>query len=137
MHPQSDVAQETPFHFPRRPRWKPTSAARTAAGRSGSLLLVNHWVDTSPAPRPTIAREVNQAAVLETRLARCRTRNRPFPTILAIDFYRQGDVVQGGRTGHPERVIKPHPLRPWRHADDQCGAEPAVKPTFMAPKVAV
>jgi len=94
MHPQSDVAQETPFHFPTQAALEADECRPNRGGTNGSLLLVNHWVDTSPAPRPTIAREVNQAAVLETRLARCRTRNRPFPTILAIDFYRQGDAFK-------------------------------------------
>ena len=96
MHPQTEVAQETPYHFT-------TPAAAGGAddvppnrgGTSGSLLLVNHWVDTSPAPRKTIAREVNAAALLETRLAAlprpsaaCSRRSSP------IDFYRQGDAFK-------------------------------------------
>src|SRR4051812_19828647 len=28
-------------------------------GTTGSLLLVNHWVETTPAPRVTLARRVN------------------------------------------------------------------------------
>ena len=53
----------------------PTSAARTAAARAGSLLLVNHWVDTSPAPRVTIAREVNARALPRARGSRAAGRS--------------------------------------------------------------
>ena len=69
MHPQFEVAQETPFHFDTAQELAaPTSCRPTAAARAGSLLLVNHWVDTSPAPRVSIAREVNARAFLDARL---------------------------------------------------------------------
>ena len=112
MHKQSDVAQETPFHFGTAAALEADQCEPNRGGTKGSLLLVNHWVDTSPAPRPTIARAVNQADVLESRLARCRTRNRPFPTILAIDFYRQGDAFEVAEQLTQTRVIEPHPVRP-------------------------
>jgi hypothetical protein len=99
IHHQPAVMQETPFHF--------RTAAELAAaascdpnrgGTAGSLFLVNHWVDTSPAPRVTIARQVNARAFLEPRLARCRAARGKLPTVVAVDFFRQGDpaaVVDG------------------------------------------
>jgi hypothetical protein len=94
IHHQPVVMQETPFHF--------TSAAQLAApasckpnrgGTEGSLLLVNHWVDTSPAPRPTNAREVNARAFLTRRLDTCRSMRHKLPNVVAVDFYRQGDPL--------------------------------------------
>jgi hypothetical protein len=93
MHRQSDVMQETPYHFGTAQELAaPTSCEPNRGGTKGSLLLVNHWVDTSPAPRKTIAREVNAAPVLDARLQRCRTERTLLPTVVAVDFYRQGDV---------------------------------------------
>jgi hypothetical protein len=62
------------------------------------LFLVNHWIDTSPAPRPRIAREVNARAVLGERLDRCRRTRHLLPTVVAVDFYREGDVFGAVRT---------------------------------------
>ncbi len=78
----------------RRPRRSqaPDSCAPNRGGDAGSLLLVNHWVDTSPAPRKTIARAVNARAVLGARLERCRQERKLLPNIVAVDFYRDGDV---------------------------------------------
>jgi hypothetical protein len=93
MHLQSDVMQETPYHFGTAQELAaPTSCEPNRGGTKGSLLLVNHWVDTSPAPRKTIAREVNAAPALDARLQRCRAERKLLPNVVAVDFYRQGDV---------------------------------------------
>jgi hypothetical protein len=94
MHHQSDIVQETPFHFGTAAELEAsTSCEPNRGGTAGSLLLVNHWVDTSPAPRKTIARVVNAPAFLGTRIERCRSERGLVPNIVAVDFYRQGDVV--------------------------------------------
>jgi hypothetical protein len=98
MHDQEATMQETPFHFGTAEALRADQCHPNRGGRRGSLLLVNHWVDTSPAPRVTIAREVNTRAFLEARLERCREARRPFPTILAVDFYRDGDVFAVARS---------------------------------------
>jgi hypothetical protein len=93
MHPQFGVAQETPFHFSTPAQLAAPESCRPNRGDSqGSLLMVNHWVDTSPAPRVSIAREVNAQAFLDERLRRCRSERRLLPTVVAVDFYRQGDT---------------------------------------------
>ena len=52
MHKQSEVAQETPYHFGTAAELDADDSCRpNRGGTTGSLLLVNHWVDTSPAPR--------------------------------------------------------------------------------------
>ncbi len=93
MHRQDEVAQETPFHFGTPAELAaPGSCRPNRGGTAGSLLLVNHWVDTSPAPRQSIAQEVNARGFLGPRLARCRSERGLVGNIVAVDFYRQGDV---------------------------------------------
>jgi hypothetical protein len=93
LHRQTTVAQETPYAFATpRALEAPGSCAPNRGGTNGSLLLVNHWVDTSPAPRKANARTVNATAFLTRRLDRCRERRRRLPNLVAVDFYREGHV---------------------------------------------
>jgi hypothetical protein len=93
IHRQPEVMQETPYRFRSAAEVEaPASCSPNRGGTAGSLFLVNHWVDTSPAPRPSIAREVNAPAVLDRRLGRCRRDRDLLPSVVAVDFYREGDV---------------------------------------------
>jgi hypothetical protein len=93
MHRQAQIAQETPYRFTTAAALQaPDSCAPNRGADAGSLLLVNHWVDTSPAPRKTIARAVNARSVLGARLERCQQERKLLPNIVAVDFYRDGDV---------------------------------------------
>ncbi len=93
VHLQRSVAQETPYHFSTPAELAaPASCAPNRGGVEGSLFLVNHWVDTSPAPRVSIAKRVNARRFLEPRLRRCRARRRLLPNVVAVDFYREGDA---------------------------------------------
>jgi hypothetical protein len=94
LHAQPAVVQETPFHFRTEAELAaPASCEPNRGGTAGSLLLVNHWVDTSPAPRVSIARRVNAEAFLAGRLERCRRTRGMLPNIVAVDFYREGDAA--------------------------------------------
>jgi hypothetical protein len=87
--------QESPFRFTTPEALQaPTACAPNRGGTAGSLLLVNHWVDTSPAPRVTIARRVNRRDFLDRRLATCRETRHMMPNLVAVDFYRQGDALR-------------------------------------------
>ncbi|HEX6618536.1 MAG TPA: hypothetical protein VF024_02695 [Solirubrobacteraceae bacterium] len=95
IHHQPVVMQETPFLFRSVAALEaPTSCEPNRGATAGSLLLVNHWVDTPPAPRVTIARRVNAYDFLASRVARCRERRGMLPNLIAVDFYRQGDAAQ-------------------------------------------
>jgi hypothetical protein len=86
--------QETPYRFASAAALAaPQSCRPNRGGTQGSLFLVNHWVDTSPAPRPSIAREVNARAFLGERLDRCRRERNLLPTVVAVDFYREGHAL--------------------------------------------
>jgi hypothetical protein len=95
IHHQPAVVQETPFLFRSVAALEaPTSCEPNRGGTAGSLLLINHWVDTPPAPRVTIARTVNAHDFLATRVHRCRARRGMLPNLVAVDFYRQGDAAR-------------------------------------------
>jgi hypothetical protein len=95
--------QETPYTFRRRaqltdPALLAASCAPNRGGRAGPLLLMNHWVSTDPLPRPSNARAVNAPAALVARARACaRVRGR-LPDLLAVNFYREGDVFAAART---------------------------------------
>ena len=94
IHRQAAVMQETPYRFPTAAALDdPNYSCRpNRGGTAGSLLLMNHWVDTSPAPRVTIADRVNARAFLDRRIAACRHARGRLPSVLAVDFYRRGDA---------------------------------------------
>ena len=96
MHKQSEVMQETPYHFGTAAELGAADSCRpNRGGTAGSLLLVNHWVDTSPAPRTTIAREVNARPFLTDRLAALPARARASP-----ERRRRRLLPPGGRRRH-------------------------------------
>ncbi|HXY41258.1 MAG TPA: hypothetical protein VEQ10_16405, partial [Vicinamibacteria bacterium] len=73
-----------------------TSQLSCRANRGGdgkSLFLMNHWIDTTPAPRPSIAAVINQKDFLLARARQCRRERGKLPDILAVDFALTGDVV--------------------------------------------
>jgi hypothetical protein len=95
IHHQPAVVQETPFLFRSVEALEaPTNCEPNRGGTAGSLLLVNHWVDTPPAPRVTIARRVNAYDVLEPRVSRCREQRGMLPNLIAVDFFRAGDAAR-------------------------------------------
>jgi len=84
------LVEETPFTFLRpRDLGRPPSCAANRGGEDAPMFQLNHWV--TPA-EPVSARRVN-ATILRTRLAECaRVRHRG-PTLVAVDFAEQGDVL--------------------------------------------
>ncbi len=57
----------------------------------GWLFLVNHWL-SGPLPQPDMAPQVNAYEVLYPRAAGCRDDSGQQPTLLAVDFYDDGDL---------------------------------------------
>ena len=93
LHPQFQLTQETPFRF--------TSPAQLAAPDScdfnrgigkAPLFLLNNWVDTTPLGRPSNAAKVNAYDTLLKRARRCQKARGLLPNLVAVDFYKQGDV---------------------------------------------
>jgi hypothetical protein len=93
--------QETPygFHSPAEFSNRPNRG-----GKNGSLLLMNHWIETAPSSLPSNAQIVNAYDVLLKRARACRRERRMLPNLIAVDFYRTGDLFRVARAlnGIPE-----------------------------------
>jgi hypothetical protein len=89
------VMQETPYKF-RTPA--EMSCAPNRGGTGGTLFQINNWIETAPAPRPSNAAIVNAYDTLLARARQCQAERGLRPTVLAVDFYRTGDVIGVVRT---------------------------------------
>lgn len=103
------LVQETPYSFDRPQQLiDPDELAASCEPNRGpddaSLFLINHWIDTSPAPRPSNAAKVNAPRALRARIDECETlRGRP-AGLIAVDFYKQGNVFEVVDALNAERV---------------------------------
>jgi hypothetical protein len=95
IHPAFDIMQETPYHFERA---ADLSCAANRGGTAGSLFLMNNWIDTTPAPKPSNAAIVNAYDALVARAKRCQSERGRLPTVLAVDFYRTGELFRAVRS---------------------------------------
>jgi hypothetical protein len=106
-HNAFDIVQETPytFHDPSQFSNKPNRG-----GPGGTLFLMNHWIETTPSPKPTNARIVNAHDFLLKRIRAFRKERGHLPNLVAVDFYREGDLVAVARELNAE------PLAPVKKA---------------------
>jgi hypothetical protein len=95
LHQAFEVMQETPYHFT-----QPSELACTPnrGGTGGSLFLMNNWIDTTPAPKPSNAAIVNAYDALLARARTCQAERGRLPTVIAVDFYRTGALFRVART---------------------------------------
>jgi len=89
-HQAFDVFQETPYKFE-----NPTEFSNkpNRGGKGGSLLLMNHWIETTPMPKPSNAAIVNAYDFLLARARACQKQRRMLPNLIAVDFYATGDLM--------------------------------------------
>jgi hypothetical protein len=90
-HGAFETFQETPYQF-KTPEEFSNQAGR--GGKNGSLLLMNHWIETTPTPLPSNAEIVNAYDFLLKRALACKKERRMMPNLVAVDFYRTGDLMQ-------------------------------------------
>jgi hypothetical protein len=90
FHPAFEAIQETPykFHAPAEFSCRPNRGGSTAP-----FFLLNHWIETTPTPRPSNAAIVNAHEFLLARARQCERERGKLPNLLAVDFARTGDVV--------------------------------------------
>jgi hypothetical protein len=91
IHNAYDYTQETPYHFTDPSQF---SCAENRGPDDAPLFLLNHWIDTSPAPRPSNAAKVNAYDVLLGRARECEKERGQIPNIVAVDFYKTGDLMK-------------------------------------------
>jgi len=95
LRPAFELMQETPYKFK-----TPTelSCGPNRGGTKGSLFLMNNWVDTTPAPKPSNAKIVNAYDALIARAKQCQAERGKWPNLVAVDFYRTGELFRAVRT---------------------------------------
>ena len=91
------LLQETPYEFGAPallldPARLPASCEPNRGPDSAPLFLLNHWVGTDPAPRPSNAAKVNAYEPLLRRARECQRIRGRLPNLVAVDFYLEGDV---------------------------------------------
>jgi hypothetical protein len=108
-HPAYDaLVQETPFSF-KQPKQLTAPDLLTASCEpnrgpdSAPLFLINHWIDTSPAPKPSNAAKVNTRQALLDRVHHCEAQRDLTANLIAVDFYREGDVFEAAAELNGER----------------------------------
>lgn len=69
------------------------SCAPNRGSSKNSLFLINHWINTDPAPKPTNAKQVNSRGFLLDRVRRCQRQRDLTANAVAGDFYRQGELL--------------------------------------------
>jgi len=105
-HPAFQVLQETPytFHTP-----EDFSCKANRGDKDSPLFLINHWIETTPAPRPSNAVLVNREDVLLARARQCQKERGKFPNVIAVDFAATGDVVRAAAVLNGLEQEKPAP----------------------------
>jgi hypothetical protein len=91
------ITEETPYAFSKVPQLNdpaklPKSCEPNRGPEDAPLFLVNHWITTDPVPLPSNAAKVNAYDKLVARVRECRKVRHRFPNLVAVNFYREGDV---------------------------------------------
>ena len=91
------ITEETPYTF-KRPalltdRSQLAASCKPNRGPDNApLFLINHWISTDPIPLPSHAQKVNAYKPLLRRARECQKIRDHLPNLLAVNFYRRGDV---------------------------------------------
>ena len=93
------ITEETPYTFTKvsqltDPVKLPASCKPNRGPKRAPLFLVNHWISTDPVPRPSDAARVNAFKPLLARMRDCQRIRRHLPNLVAVNFYRTGDVFK-------------------------------------------
>jgi hypothetical protein len=98
-----DITEETPYAFSKPAQLtNPTLVAASCKPNRGPqkapIFLVNHWITTDPIPLPSNAAKVNAYRPLIRRLRECERIRHHIPNLVAVNFYRQGDLQRAVNT---------------------------------------
>jgi hypothetical protein len=91
LRPAWDVLQETPYTF-----HKPAdfSCRPNRGGANAPFFQINHWIETTPTPKPSNAEIVNAYDFLLGRARACREQRGRLPNVVSVDFSDVGDLVR-------------------------------------------
>jgi hypothetical protein len=93
------ITEETPYSFTKvaqltEPARLPASCEPNRGPADAPLLLINHWITTDPVPRPSNAAKVNAYDALLKRTRECQRLRKHLPNLVAVDFYRRGNLFR-------------------------------------------
>ena len=93
------LTEETPFSFRHTslladPAHLEASCRPNRGPKSAPLFLINHWISTDPVPLPSHAATVNAYEPLLARARACEKQRHHVPNLLAVNFYRQGNLFR-------------------------------------------
>jgi hypothetical protein len=93
------ITEETPYKFSKvaqlnDPAKLPASCKPNRGPARAPLFLANHWITTDPVPLPSNAAKVNAHDPLLRRMRDCRRRRRHLTNLVAVNFYREGDLFR-------------------------------------------
>ncbi len=91
LRPAYPTMRETPYSFHKADEF---SCNANRGGNTGSLFLLNHWIETTPTPKPSNAAIVNAYPFLLKRAEECAAERHHMVNIVAVDFYRTGDLLR-------------------------------------------
>jgi hypothetical protein len=93
------VTEETPYTFKKvslltKPDKLEKSCEPNRGPEDAPLFLMNHWISTDPFPLPSQASKVNAYDALLARARECRRIRSHLPNLVAVNFYRRGDLFR-------------------------------------------
>ena len=94
-----EITEETPYQFSRveqltDPSELPASCEPNRGPERAPMFLINHWISTDPIPLPSQASVVNAYDPLLARARECQRLRKHLPNLLAVNFYRRGDLFR-------------------------------------------
>lgn len=118
-HQQFDLVQETPYDKSTLGSLLSDGGCAPNRGDAGNpLFLINLNVSTVP-PRASFAKTVNARETILEQVARCERIRHRKANLIAVDFFRTGDVVGATRELNDRRV------REKREGDEPATPQPS------------
>jgi len=93
------ITEETPYAFKKVAQLTdPDEIDKSCEPNRGPdgapVFLLNHWITTDPVPLPSNASKVNAYGPLLARARDCRRIRDHLPNLVAVNFYRRGDLFR-------------------------------------------
>lgn len=85
------IFQDTPFTFAAPGDF---SCAPNRGPADAPLFEINHFITNKRPPSIDVARTVNAYDFLMERVRQCEAERGKFPTIVAVNFYHEGDLIE-------------------------------------------
>jgi hypothetical protein len=91
LRPAFQNFRETPYSFH---KIEDFSCRANRGGDTAVLFQVNHWIESTPTPKPSNAAIVNAYPFLLARAEQCAAERHNLPNLIAVDFYRTGGLLK-------------------------------------------